>query len=261
MNQRFGREGYQPVVLFDRHCEPPEIFRLYRAADVCYVSSLHDGMNLVAKEFVSAREDERGVLLLSRFTGAARELTEALVVNPYDLEGVADTLRAALMMNAARTARSDARASGARRRVQRLPLGRPHAARCDPVAPARAFAGAPWTWQLSPGALRRMTDILAKKNQRVLARYALSNLLVAFDYDGTLAPIVAVPERAHMRATTRRLLRRVAERYPCVVISGRARADLIPRLKDIPVAHDLGESRSRAVGRRRSLCGAGARMG
>ena len=72
------------------------MFRLYRAADVCYVSSLHDGMNLVAKEFVSARDDERGVLMLSRFAGAARELTEALVVNPYDLEGVADTLRGAL---------------------------------------------------------------------------------------------------------------------------------------------------------------------
>jgi trehalose 6-phosphate phosphatase len=85
-----------------------------------------------------------------------------------------------------------------------------------------------------------MTDILAKKNQRVLARYALSNLLVAFDYDGTLAPIVAVPERARMRPTTRRLLRRVAERYPCVVISGRARADLIPRLKGVPVVHISG---------------------
>jgi trehalose 6-phosphate phosphatase len=85
-----------------------------------------------------------------------------------------------------------------------------------------------------------MTDILAEKNQRVLARYALSNLLVAFDYDGTLAPIVAVPERARMRATTRRLLRQVAERYPCVVISGRARADLIPRLEDIPVVHISG---------------------
>ena len=86
-------------MLIDRHCEPPEVFRLYRAADVCYVSSLHDGMNLVAKEFISARDDERGVLMLSRFTGAARELTEALVVNPYDLEGVADTLRVALMMS------------------------------------------------------------------------------------------------------------------------------------------------------------------
>jgi trehalose 6-phosphate synthase len=98
LNGLFGREGYQPVTLIDRHCEPPEVFELYRAADVCYVSSLHDGMNLVAKEFVAARDDEAGVLLLSKFTGASRELREALVVNPYDIEGVADALFAALAM-------------------------------------------------------------------------------------------------------------------------------------------------------------------
>ena len=98
LNARFARDGYQPVTLIDRHCEPPEVFELYRAADVCYVSSLHDGMNLVAKEFVAARDDESGVLLLSRFTGASRELREALVVNPYDIEGVADALIAALGM-------------------------------------------------------------------------------------------------------------------------------------------------------------------
>ena len=85
-----------------------------------------------------------------------------------------------------------------------------------------------------------MTDILSSRNKSVLARYALSNLLVAFDYDGTLAPIVALPERARMRATTRRLLRRVAERYPCIVISGRSRDDLIRRLRDIPVVHISG---------------------
>jgi trehalose 6-phosphate synthase len=98
LNERFGREGHRPVTLIDRHCEPPEVFELYRAADVCYVSSLHDGMNLVAKEFVAARDDEAGVLLLSRFAGASRELREALVVNPYDIEGVADALIAALAM-------------------------------------------------------------------------------------------------------------------------------------------------------------------
>jgi trehalose 6-phosphate synthase len=98
LNERFGRPGVRPITLIDRHCEPPEVFRLYRAADVCYVSSLHDGMNLVAKEFIAARDDEGGVLLLSRFAGAARELTEAVIVNPYDLEGVAETLQAALLM-------------------------------------------------------------------------------------------------------------------------------------------------------------------
>lgn len=100
INQRFGREGWQPLVLRRVHTEPADVFRLYRAADLCYVSSVHDGMNLVAKEFVAARDDEQGVLLLSRFTGAARELTEALLVNPYDLEEASAALIAALEMPA-----------------------------------------------------------------------------------------------------------------------------------------------------------------
>jgi trehalose 6-phosphate synthase len=98
INARFGSGSYRPIVLLGAHHEPPDVFRHYRAADVCYVSSLHDGMNLVAKEFVAAREDERGVLLLSSFTGASRELTDALIVNPYDIEEAADALAAALTM-------------------------------------------------------------------------------------------------------------------------------------------------------------------
>jgi trehalose 6-phosphate synthase len=99
INERFGGNGYRPIVLLRRHHEPPTVFRYYRAADLCYVSSLHDGMNLVAKEFVAAREDEHGVLVLSQFTGAARELTEALVVNPYDLDEASSALAAALNMS------------------------------------------------------------------------------------------------------------------------------------------------------------------
>jgi trehalose 6-phosphate synthase len=98
INQRFGSPTYKPVILRRSHHEPPDIARYYRAADVCYVSSLHDGMNLVAKEFVAARSDERGVLVLSSFTGAARELTEALIVNPYDLEQASEALATALSM-------------------------------------------------------------------------------------------------------------------------------------------------------------------
>ena len=90
--------SYRPIVLLRAHHEPPTVFRYYRAADLCYVSSLHDGMNLVAKEFVAARDDERGVLVLSQFTGAARELTEALIVNPYDLDQASDALALALRM-------------------------------------------------------------------------------------------------------------------------------------------------------------------
>jgi trehalose 6-phosphate synthase len=100
INTRFARGNYKPIRLFRSHHEPPTVFRFYRAADLCYVSSLHDGMNLVAKEFVAARDDERGVLVLSQFTGAAREMAEALVVNPYDFEEASSALATAITMSA-----------------------------------------------------------------------------------------------------------------------------------------------------------------
>ena len=98
VNDEFGSGSYQPIVLMRSHHEPPLVFRYLKAAHFCYVSSLHDGMNLVAKEFVAARDDEQGVLVLSSFTGASRELAEALIVNPYDLDEASDALAAALAM-------------------------------------------------------------------------------------------------------------------------------------------------------------------
>ena len=98
INLRFSSGDYVPVYLKVEHHEPVDVNRYYRAADVCMVTSLHDGMNLVAKEFVAARDDERGVLLLSQFTGAAHELYEALIVNPYHVEQTADALYQALTM-------------------------------------------------------------------------------------------------------------------------------------------------------------------
>jgi trehalose 6-phosphate synthase len=100
VNLRFGRPGYAPIVLRVEHHDPSQVYTFYRAAELCYVSSLHDGMNLVAKEFVAARDDERGVLILSQFTGAARELVEALIVNPYDVEQAAAAMHVALSMSA-----------------------------------------------------------------------------------------------------------------------------------------------------------------
>jgi len=99
INDRFGRAGYRPVILLREHHEPERVFRFYRAAHLCYVSSLHDGMNLVSKEFVAAREDEQGVLVLSQFAGAVHELEEALIVNPYDLEAASDALGRAADMS------------------------------------------------------------------------------------------------------------------------------------------------------------------
>ena len=98
INRRFGRPGYDPILLRIEHYDASRVYELYRAADLCYVSSLHDGMNLVAKEFVASRDDEQGVLILSQFTGAARELPEALIVNPYDIEQSAVAIHVALTM-------------------------------------------------------------------------------------------------------------------------------------------------------------------
>jgi trehalose-6-phosphate synthase/HAMP domain-containing protein len=98
INDAIGTGAWRPIVFHERHHDHDEVSRHYRAADFCAVTSLHDGMNLVAKEFVSARDDGDGVLILSRFAGAARELGDAVLVNPYDIEMVAEAVRAAITM-------------------------------------------------------------------------------------------------------------------------------------------------------------------
>lgn len=87
-----------PILLKLSHHNAPDLYRYYRAADLCFVSSLHDGMNLVAKEYISAHKDNKGVLVLSTFTGASRELTDAILVNPYDVDECATALYKALTM-------------------------------------------------------------------------------------------------------------------------------------------------------------------
>ena len=99
INQTYQTAKWKPVVLIERQCTHEEVDLWYRAADVCLVTSLHDGMNLVAKEFVAARDDCDGILVLSKFTGAAVELHDALIVNPYDIAGVATAIHSGLEMN------------------------------------------------------------------------------------------------------------------------------------------------------------------
>ena len=99
INNRFKRGKWKAIVFLNREHTHEEVQRYYRAAHLCMVTSLHDGMNLVSKEYVAARQDERGVLILSRFTGAARELHDALIVNPYDIELTAEAIAQALEMN------------------------------------------------------------------------------------------------------------------------------------------------------------------
>ena len=99
INWRFKTKEWQPIVFLKKHHSHEEIRPFYETADLCLVTSLHDGMNLVAKEYVSSRDDESGVLILSQFTGASRELRDALMVNPYDIEEMSEGIRTALEMD------------------------------------------------------------------------------------------------------------------------------------------------------------------
>jgi trehalose 6-phosphate synthase len=100
INWRHGNHTWRPIVYLKKHHDPAQLYPLYRMASACIVSSLHDGMNLVAKEFVAARSDLRGALVLSRFTGAAQELNDALMINPFAVDDFAETLHRALEMPA-----------------------------------------------------------------------------------------------------------------------------------------------------------------
>lgn len=101
INNKFKKNDWKPILFLHKHHSHEAIYPLYRAANICLVTSLHDGMNLVAKEFVAARDDEKGVLILSQFTGASRELRDALIINPYNGEQTAEAIHTALTMRKA----------------------------------------------------------------------------------------------------------------------------------------------------------------
>ena len=101
INWKWGEGSWQPIVFLKAHHGQPELMALHRLGHFCIVSSLHDGLNLVAKEYVSSRFDDDGVLILSQFTGAARELTDALLVNPFSIDEIAQAIKVALDMPAA----------------------------------------------------------------------------------------------------------------------------------------------------------------
>jgi alpha,alpha-trehalose-phosphate synthase [UDP-forming] len=98
-NKRFGTDDWTPIVLINENVDSDLLAAVYRAADICIVSSLQDGMNLVAKEFVGCQIDERGVLILSRFTGSAEEIDGALLINPFNVDGFVSAIRTALEMS------------------------------------------------------------------------------------------------------------------------------------------------------------------
>ncbi len=214
INGRHGTADWTPVIYLRRSVPRTELAALYGAANVAWIGSLRDGMNLVAKEFVACQRDDPGVLLLSEFAGAASEMGEAIRINPYDAPGTADALARALEMPeseraerlvalADRVRRNDA-ASWARRSVE------------DLVA-----------------ATRERSTVIAKVGEPPVAELlrafgAAPRHLCALDYDGTLVPLVGRPSESWPSSDLLDILDRLS-RQPetnLVIVSGRSRHDL-----------------------------------
>jgi trehalose 6-phosphate synthase/phosphatase len=225
INGDFGTPRWVPVHYIYRGLAESELVALYRAADVMLVTPLRDGMNLVAKEFVASRIDGDGVLVLSEFAGAAWELAEAIQVNPYDVDGTAESYYRALTMPVEE------------RRARLLPL-RTRVETYDVHHWAQTF-------------LEQLEAITARPQSRQApggagaARQALTNrlseaedLIALLDYDGTLVPYTATPELARPDRALRELLAALAARprTEVHVVSGRARETLDQWLGDLPIA-------------------------
>lgn len=216
LNKAFGTPEWTPIVHLPRPLPPEGMAALYRLADACVVSSLQDGMNLVAKEYVAAQVDGRGVLLLSELTGAHSELSWALPINPYDAFGTAAALAEAVTMP-------------------------PHE-RQERMGHLRAYLAEHDIYHWMEQHLRSALHVLATRNEtrwlrnhlgeiadRVLPRARLALIL---DFDGTLAPIVSAPELAALPDRVRAALQRLAHVNHIViaVVSGRALEDIRSRV-------------------------------
>lgn len=222
INGAHGTVKSMPIHYLYRSVSEQQLVALYRAADVMIVTPLRDGMNLVAKEFVASRPDEDGVLILSEFAGAGAEMVEALQVNPYDIDGVAVTIRRALVMPAQE--RRD-RMNALRRRILTNDSYRWARSVIDSLesatrAKAVAVAG-------QHGNRERLLEQVRSAGR----------LLLLLDYDGTLVPFVGPPQLAVPDSELKELLRSLAARPSTIVsvVSGRGRETLQRWLGDLPV--------------------------
>ena len=222
INGEFATVNSNPIHYLYRSVEQQQLVALYRAADVMLVTPLRDGMNLVAKEFVASRPDEDGVLVLSEFAGAAAELAEALQVNPYDLDSVAQVIKTALNMP---TEERQARIRALRHRVRAYDSYRWAETFIEELKTSKD-QGRPNPTS-SREEINELTDRLRSAPQ----------LLLLLDYDGTLVPFANTPDLAAPDSEVKSLLTKLSARPRfCVhVLSGRTRETLQRWLGSLPI--------------------------
>jgi len=229
INGEFGGLSHTPVNYLHHSYPVEEMAALYLAADVMLVTSLRDGMNLVAKEYVAARSDQRGVLVLSEFTGAAEELHGALMVNPHDIDGMKSQIAAAISMPITEQRR---RMRRLRRRVMEDDVAKWSksylAALADIASTKPELVDTPPSGTLG-NELRETLDALSEASGRVL---------IASDFDGVLAPLVDDPSTSRPSQRAIQALERIAalpgERVQLALVSGRD-LDTLARLSHAPL--------------------------
>ena len=223
LSSHHGTPSGMPIHFLYRSLPFAQLAALYRAADVMLVTPLRDGMNLVAKEYVASRTDDRGVLVLSELAGAADELPEALIVNPYDLSGVAGAIERALAMD---PEEQRLRMSALRTRVRRNDVHRWASRFIDDLVP-----------RSEPRPARTATTARDELSRRIRAARSAPTRLVLLDYDGTLVPLAPLPELAAPDAALLRLLRALAA-LPSTevhVVTGRTRDSIDRWLGSLPI--------------------------
>jgi alpha,alpha-trehalose-phosphate synthase [UDP-forming]/trehalose-phosphatase len=222
INKKYSTDTWMPIIYRDTKAEHEDLVAFYRMADVAIISSIYDGMNLVAKEFVASQVDMKGVLLLSEFAGAAEELDGAILVNPYDLEEFSECIRKALSMS---RAERRSRMKTLRMQVKERDIYK-------------------WISDI----LEEISILYSMKPYRYryvfkyLEKIPRDNLFLFLDYDGTLTPIVRTPEKAVLSEDMRSIIRMLKERMPVAIVSGRGLDDVKERvgLPDIIYAGNHG---------------------
>ncbi|MHA4740244.1 bifunctional alpha,alpha-trehalose-phosphate synthase (UDP-forming)/trehalose-phosphatase [Dyadobacter sp. MSC1_007] len=227
INADFGSISWQPIIYQYRSMPYHELVGMYTASDVALITPVRDGMNLVCKEYVASRKDGKGVLILSEMAGAAAELGEALIINPLDRQDIADAILTAFEMPEEEQSK---RMEAMRERIRDY----------DVFAWTNDFFTQMTMLELEHDRLRQVF-LNNKGIDSIRNAYQLStNRILFFDYDGTLAPIVADPAKAIISEDVKKLLHDIAKRDTVVIVSGRDRHFLDKLFQELPV-HMIAE--------------------
>ncbi len=227
INNKYSTGLWKPIIYITTKIEHKDLAIYYRISDVAIISSVYDGMNLVAKEYIASQVDEKGVIILSEFAGASEELTGALPLNPYDIETFAETIKKALLM---------------------------------PIEEKRSRMRA-LREHVKNNNLQKWTDdfIGELEKCRLSAQGKTNNAFLFFDYDGTLTPIVDTPQASVLDESIRAILNRLKSYYSIAIISGRTLADIMDKIniKDIIYAGNHGaeiwDGRNTVIGSSESI--------